>query len=57
MSQAADQGVLLVSLGTIAELGELGLSSSEISHLFKHVCVLLHNAFNGEAAYAIVLCQ
>ena len=26
MSQAADQGVLLVSLGTIAHLGELRLS-------------------------------
>ena len=38
MSQAADQGVLLVSLGTIAQLGELRLSSSATRYFLKHVC-------------------
>ena len=44
MAQAADQGVLLVSVGTIAQLGETALSAQEGRPC--SMCALLHNVLS-----------
>ena len=54
MAQAAEQGVLLVSVGTIAQLGEPALSSTRQS--LVHVCAFAHCAVTQRAAYVSVPC-
>ena len=50
MAQAAEQGMLLVSVGTIAQLGEPSLSSARQSL----VCALACCAVTQRAAYVSV---
>ena len=52
MAQAADQGVLLVSVGTIAQLGETALSSRRQS--LVHVCAFARCAVTQQATYVSV---